>query len=166
MCGISPLVWAIEGEMKADGRPFFLRGPRFLLGPTRRRDYSSGVAGVPDEPGPNGKAVKIGRGRAAVTGDDRRNRPLPRCVVEVGRRGGRKTREPENLPATNLVLPSRVNRLPGLLNALLNSPGASACEAAGAFCLAARQLLVPRLSADRPCARAAGRLCRARLNKT
>ncbi len=26
--------------------------------------------------GPKGKAVRIGHGRAAVTGDDRRNRPL------------------------------------------------------------------------------------------
>ena len=50
-----------------------------------------------------GKAVKIGRGRAAVTGDDRREMPLFRCVIGMGRCGGRMTRKPEDLPATNLV---------------------------------------------------------------
>jgi hypothetical protein len=57
--------------------------------------------------GASGKAVRIGRGRAAVTGDDRRKKPLSGCGCRMGRRGGRTTRKPEDLPATCLVWLSR-----------------------------------------------------------
>jgi len=46
-----------------------------------------------------GKAVKIGRGRAAVIGDDRREiEPLFGQRPEWEGSGGRMTREPEDLP--------------------------------------------------------------------
>ena len=71
--------------------------------------------------------MRIGRGRAAVTGDDRRSKPLSPCVAGMGRRGGRPgltgredcdrsvpdTRKPEDLPATDLVRLPRVNQPPG-----------------------------------------------------
>ena len=44
--------------------------------------------------------MRIGRGRAAVTGDDRRKESLSGCGCPMGRRGGRTTRKPEDLPAT------------------------------------------------------------------
>ena len=51
--------------------------------------------------------MRIGRGRAAVTGDDRRKESLSGCGCPMGRRGGRTTRKPEDLPATGLVWLSR-----------------------------------------------------------
>ena len=42
--------------------------------------------------------MKFGRGRAAVTGDKHCIMPLNSCVADSGRRGGRMTRKPEDLP--------------------------------------------------------------------
>ena len=57
-----------------------------------------------------GKAVQIGRGRAAVTGERNRILPLLSCVTAMGRRGramrlftnSLESRKPEDLPETNL----------------------------------------------------------------
>ncbi len=86
--------------------------------------------------GPIGKAVRFGRGRAAVTGDDRRNKPLSGCGCPMGRRGGRTTRKPEDLPATSLVWLSRMGR-PVQLGFGQLTPGARTRENRG-FLLAAR----------------------------
>jgi len=119
-----------------------LRGnpKRFFLD---TRDGTAMVGAVAGAPwiGAKGKAVKIGRGRAAVTGDDRRNKPLPGCGCRVGRRGGSETRKPENLPATCLVWLSRSGPS-GSLGVYVgqSTPGARTREA-GAFCWSGRSRL-------------------------